>query len=721
MRIAGRVRRYSSHVAAISLVGVVWLAALWFASSAIACENEALRTGASARLPDCRAFEKVTPQDKGAGEDILGQAIPAENGGAVALYTIPRFGPQPQRTGSVLVFRRTPQGWQTISVAPPGLGDASVAQNPLLDENLSTVMFGVFSQGLKGFESSVQPLLTGPVGGPYEPAAEIPVNRSGEPGEFEKSAFLKFGGSAALETIVIPSSDHELLGPSTGTDAGAYDLYEYSAGQLRQVNLTTAGATLGTCGATLGYGTDPEHGAMHNAVSADGSEIFFTAPDPRPVSIFEPGCEEPSRLFMRLDHSETIEVSAPEPGVTPPTQLPAFFAGASADGRYVLFTTQTALTEDAEGLTDNELYLYDTQSRDLTRASHGETGTAAGNLGNEGLLLGREHGTVISEDGSTVYFIAEGQLTADAPETGSKLYRYDVGTDVTTYVATVTPNSGGRVPLFPTPNGQFLDFGAGSVEGPSLTSATGANQVYRYSAAGNQVLCASCPGSGSSAGASQPVVEAASGSVLVLPDNTPMPQVISNDGRFVFFNSLDQLSPEDASRLQAVGPQAPIGEVYEWVAPQTEGCANPRGCQRLLSSGNESRLGSPLFGGSADGSSAFFLTHSRLVPSDTDDRNDIYDAQIGGGFSEPASVPPCSGEACQGEPNASPGFAEPGSSSFSGSGNLRPRSHCAVLTRKARRVSHQARKQGGAKLARRAKALRKRAHRCTHKDRGAAR
>jgi hypothetical protein len=704
----------------MSIIGIAWLTAGSLdASSAIACGNEAFRTGASARLPDCRAFEKVTPADKGAGEDIRGNAIPAEDGGALALFTTPRFGPQPQRAGSALVFRSTPTGWQTISVVPPGLGDANVVQNPLFDNTLSKVMFGVLSQGVKGFESTTEPFLTGPVGGPYHLATEIPVENGTEQ-EFEKSASLNLGGSASLGTVVIPTTDHEFLGTPTGTAPGAYDLYEYSGGLLRQVNVTTAGGTLGSCGAVLGYGTDPEHRALRHAVSADGARVFFTAPDPRPLSPFEPGCEEPSRLFMRVNKAETVEVSAPEPGVTPPTQLPAFFAGASADGRFVLFTTQMALTQDAEGLTDNELYLYDTQARQLTRVSHGETGNAAGNVGITEFpaLMGREHGTAISDDGSTIYFIAQGQLTADAPAAfGLKLYHYDVAADQTTYIGTVTPNSGGRVQLFPTTSGQFLSFVAGSTEGPSLISATGADQVYRYSAADNQVLCASCPASGSSAGASQPTIEAASGSVLSLPNITPMPQVISTDGRFVFFNSQDHLSPEDGSKLNPVGPESPVGETYEWVAEGTAGCANPGGCQRLLSSGSESSLGSPFLGASADGSHAFFLTHARLVPSDTDERNDIYDAHIEGGFPEPIQASPCLGEACQGLPIPPRQFTEPGSSGFAGAGNLRSPARCGALARKARRLAHKARKTKSAKSARRARSLRKRANRCMRNNR----
>src|SRR3954462_2268786 len=147
MGIAGRVTRYRRQAIATPIVGIAWLVVgCLCASSAVACGNEAFRTGASARLPDCRAFEKVTPADKGAAEEILGNAIPAEDGGAVALFTIPRFGAQPTRFGSGLVLRTTPAGWQQTPVDPAGLGDAFINLKTLLfDRNLSRVMFGVFS------------------------------------------------------------------------------------------------------------------------------------------------------------------------------------------------------------------------------------------------------------------------------------------------------------------------------------------------------------------------------------------------------------------------------------------------------------------------------------------------------------------------------------------------------------------------------------------------
>ena len=45
-----------------------------------ACENEAVRTGPSAHLPDCRAYEQISPVDKGGTQDALKYGIAIESG-----------------------------------------------------------------------------------------------------------------------------------------------------------------------------------------------------------------------------------------------------------------------------------------------------------------------------------------------------------------------------------------------------------------------------------------------------------------------------------------------------------------------------------------------------------------------------------------------------------------------------------------------------------------
>jgi hypothetical protein len=76
---------------------------------------------------------------------------------------------------------------------------------------------------------------------------------------------------------------------------------------------------------------------------------------------------------------------------------------------------------------------------------------------------------------------------------------------------------------------------------------------------------------------------------------------------------------------------------------------------------------------SPSGSDVFFATRQRLLPGDTDNLVDVYDARVGGGFAGPVATPaPCSGDTCQGAAAAAPPPSAPPSTAFLGSGNLHP-------------------------------------------------
>ena len=84
----------------------------------------------STRLPDCRAYELVTPADKNGalvGNSFRGAGFPqvAENGRRVIVKSIQCFEhaqscvPNRKEEGTPFEFQRTPTGWVTHPLAPP--------------------------------------------------------------------------------------------------------------------------------------------------------------------------------------------------------------------------------------------------------------------------------------------------------------------------------------------------------------------------------------------------------------------------------------------------------------------------------------------------------------------------------------------------------------------------------------------------------------------------
>src|SRR4029077_17337821 len=138
----GRVRRLvlsggllpAVAVSLSSLVVGALFAVAPVALAAESCSNAAFRVGLSSGLPDCRAYEMVTPQEKDSGEPlgvIVGsrpEALDNEYGGGAhasvtgerlvfaSEYVLP--GSQSVGVGSYLVTRGT-GGWSTENMIPP--------------------------------------------------------------------------------------------------------------------------------------------------------------------------------------------------------------------------------------------------------------------------------------------------------------------------------------------------------------------------------------------------------------------------------------------------------------------------------------------------------------------------------------------------------------------------------------------------------------------------
>jgi hypothetical protein len=677
------------------------------------CPNAAFRTGSSANLPDCRAYEQVTPVDKEASQDLFAEAnTPNEaqttdEGNRALLKTESVFGGNVSNLNNTYVFTRSATGWAMGSATPADAGDANY-ESDVFSPDLMRVA-EITHTGSAVSSSPIRMALFGPVGGSYTTFGSF---ANGEEGAF-------VGASSDFSHVLLESQDHGLVPAAGGQVSGSHALYEWANGQLGLVNLTTGGSLTSRCGATLGNGH--LYGVSHNAMSGDGSKIFFVSPDPYAENRSEPGCEEPTHLYMRVttsvgghEQSETVDVSAPEPGFTPkPGGIdanpfhPVGYVGADASGSRVFFMTETELTADDATYHDPELYEYDTETRKLVRVSRSVSGTAEGNL--------TAGGAIVSEDGSTIYFAAHGQLAPGAPVTSEEeenIYRYDTtsgmpASKATTYVATIkTTDFSGSSGFFPehfietsgpepervpvlnwsiganalqtwntTPDGRFLLFSSSrNLTGydPNAGNPEGRIQeLYRYDAMDGSVVCVSCLSNNAPASGS---AEFAAQSHTMDTVNDRPPRSISNDGNRVFFDSQDQLVTQDTNHVR---------DVYEWEQEGIGTCPSGQlnGCVYLMSSGKDS-FNSIFLDASSDGSNVFFGTHAPLASTDIDSSGDLYDARVDGGFPPPASLVACSGEDCRPPASTQPSvFGAPSSATFSGAGNITPPPPVVVKTK----------------------------------------
>jgi hypothetical protein len=641
------------------------------------CSNERLRAEqGDLGLPDCRAYELVSPSDKGATTPLFsGGAIPLTavggDGSRVWLAGLAVYnGPSPAGPlGVNAVMSRTDHGWAFSSLQPSELGDETYWPN-VFSSNLTTVGIETRVEKQVYVHSPEHRFVVGPSGGPYAPVATLSFSE-------ENGSFLA-GASEDGSRVVLASSDHTLAAGVSEAVSGAHDLYEWSGhGECKpavsgcvRVNVTSAGSPVGGCGAELGRTAKTESTAVGftTPVSEDGSKIFFTAPDETMRGSSEVSCNEPLRLYMRVNGRETVEISAPQEGVEDPTGLhDAYFLGATLDGTHVWFVSETELTQDDKGIHDRELYEYNTLTRKLLRVSRGETSTAEANM-NE---TQDEHEIAFSKDGSVLYFKAQGKLTANTPSAVTKptfnIYRYDTVSGATRYVATTSEVGGNYIPLNSSVDGRALVFdGKEETTGPNgVVYNEGVDQLFRYDAVAESVVCVSCPAKGTVAdGQARSIL----GEVTLNEtfSNGIIEYEVSNDGRYVAFTSKDALVPQDTTEEEGEG-YGPASDVYEWEAAGAGSCVSVGGCLSLISR-PDSGHGSIFLGMGADGRDLIFATYSALVPQDVDTVTDIYDARIGGGFAVSGSVP-CSGEGCRLVGGAPPTFGSPQSFAFYGAGN----------------------------------------------------
>jgi hypothetical protein len=679
-------------------------------------------------LPDGRQWELVSPPDKHGArllEIFEGVVQSSQSGDAFT-----DLASNPTEEGAPgyfdeeqILFTRGPSGWSSQDISlphnpPVDLSVGNGQEYRFFSEDLSLGLaesLGEFTS-LKPFvfpadtertpylrhnlacsstpATCYEPLVTGAPG-----YADVPEGTSfGGPPSTVVGA-VRFEGATPDLAHVVVRDEEPNRSLKAGVPGGA--LYEWSAGkpaseELQLVSVLPDGTpVVGEVGRSARW-----------AVSADGSRVVWHSETQGSKGLYLTDME--SGRSVRLDVPEGRCMA--EKGCGDGAVAPEFQVADREDSR-VFFTDSQQLVEGAGSgdLYECEVTVEASEPKCVLRDVAPGVAVFGGVLG-------------ASEDGSYVYFAA------------SNLNLYMVHYDVTArsweapvLIAALSsddaPDWGGvgayRQTSRVSSNGGWLAF----MSDRSLTgydnrdahSGKPDEEVFLYDAAHKRLVCASCNPTGArpqgielvELGAGRLVNgpnvwraaeknEPGTGTWLAanIPSWTPFEsgntryqsRYLSDEGR-LFFNSSDALVPQDVNNNE---------DVYQWEPEGVGSCSSGSagfsgmtgGCVGLISSGT-SREESVFLDASESGSDVFFLTAEALVAQDTDTAYDVYDAHVclaaSPCSSAAVSPPPCTtADACRAAPAPVPEvFGAPASGTFSGPGNLGPRSPAKLVTKKA--------------------------------------
>jgi len=565
------------------------------------CENAALRTGPSAALPDCRAYELVTPSDTnglgpqapGARYTVFsggffagvptvradGEAIPfATGGGSLAgMNTWGGLG------GDIYLATRTPSGWQIASESPTGEQISSSEGGPrAMSPDLGYVAWEFSSPGPGG----ENPFYLRAPDGSLGLIGEAPLATL-------KTVDLKSVGTGGGH-VIFQAKVPLVQGAPAAPAQAVYD--RTLDGVVHLVSL-------------LPGDVPPSGDAAYSGSSPDGSVVAFAA---------EGG------LYVRLDNSRTI-VADPAGGR---------FAGLSDDGRYLFY------------INAGDFFRFDTESEETVEIA----------------ASGDAEPVNVPSRGTGAYFVSGAKLGeanplgAEALVGQPNLYYWDGAG--TRFLATLsagdmhgTTGEGSFDQWMLHVGSRLLDFDPtrSSAQGQTLLFRSrapitgydpeGHSEIYRYDAGEGTLACISCNPTGAAPTSNARLItiegplhgeNGAEGASLAAN--------LSADGTRAFFESSDRLVAADNDGVQ---------DVYEWEAEGRGSCRQAGGCVFLISSGQSARPNF-FYGAGSDGEDVAIVTSDLLAGGDGDETPSIYDARVDGGFAAEGAGPgECLGEACQ--------------------------------------------------------------------------
>ncbi len=666
---------YHYRVVASNELGTVYGPDQTFATltaAQAACPNEEFRGGFSARLPDCRAYELVTPPVKSSSQfdgelSMVYSSEAAANGEALTLTTRePR--PGAPTAGEKYVARRGANGWIAEDIMPTesydGVGCASYQFVYAYAEQVTkdVIQAGGGSRASAFGAANEDPESCNPEGRQVV---------SGEPVGYE-NLLVRDNATGAYQLVnvtppgVTPADTHfqaasadlshviftETSPLAEGARYGVENLYEWDEGALRLVSVLPNGTAV--------PGSLPEEKVMSGqytpvkgVVSSDGSHVLFTYG---------------GALYDRIDGQRTVQVDERQGGSGPSGG--GSLETATSDGAKVFFLDESRLTADSTAAA-GEPDLYECVL---------PAGASRCELSDLTVAAAGEHADVLrvtplgGHDNSYVYFVAEGVLASNTREFTNgegkavvegaqagqqNLYLWNG--EKTTFIATGAEYSRFGIEQA-SPDGKWLAFesrnsltGYDNVAPTSISAVR--EELFLYSAGSGShpptLACASCNPTGEPATADGGVAQrgdAYGEGAGVFPTRN----VLTDAGQ-VFFETNEALVPSDTDGGR---------DVYEY-----EG-----GGAHLISSGTSS-FESNLEDVSESGDDVFFRSNQQLVPQDDQEGQLVtYDARVAGGFAEPLSPPPCTtADACRAAAASQPSiYGQPASQTFSGAGNLAP-------------------------------------------------
>jgi WD40 repeat protein len=608
-------------------------------AASAACPNEAFRVGPSAQLPDCRAYELVTPPDNNrifyagtgnGGGPVKFSSPPVTPSGDGYLFTLfatsapdlPSVG-----GGNLIEARRTGDGWVPAFLSPsvsqaeisiPGSADSSHQYVTFQVEDTRGGSLAALADCACGNSSWVRY-----PDGSFHPLGEGTVSTDTDTDGYENglvddlNAQASWFASGGTDRVFEANIEMISGGPSTNQ---VYDR-------------TPAGLSLMS---VLPGDTPPATPSRFAGSSADASVILFV---------------NNSDLYARIDGSETVKVASSADGAFVP-------GGVDAMGTKVFYVQE------------GDISYYDVEA---------EENKEVVSTGNAVLAY-------VSPDGSHVYFLSEEELNPGEGMLGEpNLYVWD-GSSVK-FIGTVTAedvahSENAGIPPFaglelwaereveqPKPlaqNKNFLTVTARSTfdgtvivfeSRAQLTSVptAGHAEIYRYDTEADTLTCVSCSPEAAATADSNLVFLQNEGALKTLYPTVEIAN-LSADGKKIVFESKDALLSDDVNGVR---------DVYQW----------DEGTLSLISTGGAS-FPSAVVGVSPSGDDIFFQTAEKLVSRGQNPGTyAIYDARVNGGLASQQATPSleCQAEGCLEMPNAPPSLAAPGSSQLRGKGNLRGR------------------------------------------------